>query len=538
MKTTLEQFQRLLESRSENKQLEFKEAKSNFSWDKLIQYCAAIANEKGGTLIFGVSDKKPRKVVGTSVYPNIEEVEESLLELLHIRVDLEEFIHPDGRVLIFHIPSRPIGTPIQLDGAYWMRSGEGLVRMTPEILKRIFEEASLDFSSEICKEAKFSDLDEKAIESFRDLWIRKLGNHDLRTKSLKQLLQDAELLYGEEITNAALILFGKRSILSRYLYQAEVIFEYRSDEHSIEFQQRQEFREGLFLFFEKLWNLLNTHNDIQHFQDGLFKWDIYTFNEKVIREAILNAICHRDYRKANSIFIKQFPKKIVFISPGGFPEGITPENILYHQFPRNRRIAEALARCGLVERSGQGFDIIYRTCIEESKSLPDFSGTNEYQVCLSLNGIIQDSNFLKFLEKVGKETKYHFSLEDLLVLNLIKQNKQIPPNLSNNLKNLIEKGILESSGRGRGTKYFPSKRFYEFSGESGKYTKTKGLDKETNKSLLLQHLAHYHKGQMKEFLEVLPQLNRDQIQSLLKELRMEKKIEFAGQRQSGYWKML
>ena len=77
---------------------------------------------------------------------------------------------------------------------------------------------------------------------------------------------------------------------------------------------------------------------------------------------LLNAVSHRDYRHPGSVFVRQFPRHIEIVSPGGFPPGITPENILDHQFPRNRRIAETFARCGLVERSGQGADRIVEEC--------------------------------------------------------------------------------------------------------------------------------------------------------------------------------
>ena len=81
---------------------------------------------------------------------------------------------------------------------------------------------------------------------------------------------------------------------------------------------------------------------------------IPTFNESVVREAILNAVSHRNYQLAGSVFIRQFPDRLVIESPGGLPNGISLDNILDRQIPRNRRIAEILALCGLVERSGQG----------------------------------------------------------------------------------------------------------------------------------------------------------------------------------------
>src|SRR5439155_11707415 len=130
----------------------------------------------------------------------------------------------------------------------------------------------------------------------------------------------------------------------------------------------------------------DLRNDVQHYQDGLFMWDVPTFNERVVREALLNAVGHRDYRSGGSVFVRQFPRKLEIVSPGGLPNGITLANILWRQLPRNRRIAEALSRCGLVERSGQGMDRMFEGCIRESKPRPDFTGTDDYQVSVTLHG--------------------------------------------------------------------------------------------------------------------------------------------------------
>ena len=168
-----------------------------------------------------------------------------------------------------------------------------------------------------------------------------------------------------------LILLGTGKAVSRHLAQAEAIFEYRNSEASIPYQQRQEFRRGFFTWFDEIWALINLRNDVQQFREGLFKYDIATFDEDSVREAVLNAVSHRDYRDGGSIWIKQFPRMLEIESPGGFPEGITPENVLDRQKPRNRRIAEALARCGLVERSGQGMNLMFRQSIRQGKPLPD-----------------------------------------------------------------------------------------------------------------------------------------------------------------------
>ncbi len=310
-----------------------------------------------------------------------------------MNIEIEEFYYYEKRVVILHVPSRPIGLPIQHKGAYWTRKGEELCAMSPYELRRIFDEAGPDFSAEICEDASIDSLDSRAIEEFRTRWIKKSGKKQLSTLTASQLLSDAELIIDNKITYASLILFGTRKALGKYLSQSEVIFEYKSREASEPAQHRKEFREGFFLFYDRLWELINLRNDVQHYRDGFFVWDIPTFGEMVIREAILNAVSHRDYRNPGSIFVRQFPRKLSVTSPGGFPTGITPENILWKQLPRNRRIAETFSRCGLVERSGQGANLMFEESIRHNKAVPDFSETDDYQVCITLSGEVRDPNF-------------------------------------------------------------------------------------------------------------------------------------------------
>ena len=141
----------------------------------------------GGHIVFGVTDKPPRQVVGTAAFENLERTKAGLLERLHLRIFVEEILHPQGRVLIFEIPSRPIGMPVQYKGTYWMRGGEDLVPMTPDMLKRIFDESGPDFSAEICPKATLADLAPEAIERFRAVWARRSGNESLQELPAEQL---------------------------------------------------------------------------------------------------------------------------------------------------------------------------------------------------------------------------------------------------------------------------------------------------------------------------------------------------------------
>lgn len=536
MPTSTEEFDAWLKA-EEGARFEFKEAKTNFHFDRLVQYATAIANEGGGRIILGVTDYRPRIVVGTSAFSSVERTKQGLIERLRLRFEVEEISHPDGRVVVVHVPARPLGMPIHDKGTYWMRSGDSLVPMAPDMLKRIFEETGPDFSAEICRGATLGDLDPSAIEEFRQRWIRHSGNAALSGMTAEQLLVDGELIVGDQITYAALILFGTRAALGKFLAQAEVIFEYRSSESSLPTQQRIEYRAGFFGYYERLWSNINSRNDRQSYQDGLFRLEIQTFDEQVVREAILNAVSHRDYRLGGSVFVRQFPRRMEIVSPGGLPAGITPQNILDRQSPRNRRIAEAFARCGLIERSGQGINRMFEQSIKQSKPLPDFSGSDEYQVNVVLRGEVQDVPFVRFLERLGAERLASFGTHDLLVLDCVRSERPVPETLRDRVDRLLEFGVIERLGRGRGARLMLSRALYAAMGATGAYTRKRGLDHETNKALILKHLKDGHgKGSpLSELQQVLPALSPRHVQRLIEELRQENKVRLEGRRRWARW---
>ncbi len=536
MNMTLNELQQWMRS-PEGEHLEFKEAKQNFHFEKLLKYCAALANEGGGRIVFGVTDKRPRRVVGSAAFADLARTKAGLIERLHLRIEGEELAHPDGRVLVFTVPSRPLGMPVPMDGAYWMRSGEDLAPMTPDMLKRIFDEAAPDFSAEVCQRATQSDLDRAAIKQFRRRWQGHSKNPQLRTLSDEQLLRDAGLIAPDGVTYASLILLGKQPALGQFLAQAEVVFEYRSTEVPGPANQRDEYRHGFLVFYDKLWETVNLRNDLQHYQEGFVMHPVRTFSEQSVREAILNAVSHRDYRHPGSVFVRQFPRRIEIVSPGGFPAGITPENILYRQNARNRLIADNLARCGLVERAGQGANRMFAESVRQGKRLPDFTHTDQFQVSLTLHGQIQDPDFLRFLEKVGPDRVETFAVEDLLVLDRVHREQRVPDELRERLRPLIAEGIIERMGRGRGVRYMLSRKFYEIKGLPGGYTRERGLDREQNKTLLLNHVrASGGRGcPLAELEQVLPALSQRQIKYLLQVLRDEGFVRYEGRGAGARW---
>lgn len=101
------------------------------------------------------------------------------MERIPLRIDVIEIHHPNGRVLVFDVPSRPIGTAIKYEGIYWSREADSLVPMAEDKLRALFAESGHDFSADICPRASFEHLEAKAIEDYRRRWIDKSKNEAL-----------------------------------------------------------------------------------------------------------------------------------------------------------------------------------------------------------------------------------------------------------------------------------------------------------------------------------------------------------------------
>ena len=368
------------------------------------------------------------------------------MDKLHVRVDFEIYYDDKGnRVLVFEVASRPIGLPVQFKGIAWWRDGDSLVPMPEDIRRAIYAEGGHDFSSDICPDITIDCLDSKAIGEFRKRWHDHSGNKRISNLTDEQLLYDIGAITDRGVTYAALILFGKRSALQQRLPHAEVVFEYRSKESAGPAAQREEFREGFFSYSDRIWELVNLRNDDQYYKDGFHRHPVRTFNEDVVREAVLNAVSHRDYQRGGSIFVRQYQNRLVIESPGGFPQGITVENILIRQNARNRLIAEIFKLCGLVERSGQGMNLIHEMTIKEAKPLPDFSGSDLYYVMLMLKGKVISTDMLSFMKKIEDEKLNEMTTDDYLMLSSLFTKKEFNDLDYKQLEHLVELEIIRIS---------------------------------------------------------------------------------------------
>jgi ATP-dependent DNA helicase RecG len=374
MRTTPEQINIWRQATTETQRLEFKEAKTQFDNRKLYKYCIALANEGGGQLLLGISDQSPRPVVGTAAFNNPANMAEKIFTAVGFRVDIEEVLHPDGRVLVFHIPSRPRGTAYHLDGAYLMRSGTSLIPMSEDRLRRIFAEGAPDWLEQVSRE-NLSPLDiVELLDTQTFFELLDLPYPSDRKGVLARLIQE-RLIHptpdGYSIRRLGALLLAKRlddfpDISSKrprvIVYAGTSKLETKLDQtggkgYAVGFQ-------GLVKFVvEQL-----PQNEV--IEDALRK-EVKLVPEITIRELAANALIHQDFTLTGmSVNIEIYSNRVEISNPG---EPLVPVDRFIDGYQsRNERLADLMRRFAICEEKSSGIDRVIQAVENYQLPAPKF----------------------------------------------------------------------------------------------------------------------------------------------------------------------
>jgi ATP-dependent DNA helicase RecG len=451
-----------------------------------------------------------------------------------VKIEVQEFLLPK-RVVVVEIPRRRAGKLFEFFGRYLTRAGEELLEMKQDEIATILAETQEDFSAKYLN-VGLDALDPEAIKKMRELYEKKSSNTTKLSLSDAQFLLDLGLFKNNKINNAALLMLGSEEFLRELLPDAEIIFEYRVNPNDIHYSDRVNLRKALVFSLDVLWDKINSRNYIHQLRKRLIRRDVQAFNEDVIREAVNNAIVHRDYQAHKSVFVRQDNTKIVFENPGGFMSGITPENVYKQVAYRNRRLAESFEKIGFVERSGQGADLIFENNIREGKGIPGYE-TTQHDVSLNLSAVIKDEEIVSYLDEVTQNKQLPLTVDDLVILEKIKE-RNTKGITKKEVQKFLDAGIVVADGVGRGTKYFLSKRYYKDHDRLGEYTKIKGLSRSGIKELILEHLRAHKEVTARECQQISPNATPKDISNILQELRSDGKISFVGERRKGHWTLI
>jgi len=375
MTTTPEQIDVWRSAVSEDQQLEFKEAKTQFGNDKLYKYCVALANEGGGYLILGIADKPPRPVVGTSAFNNIVEMAEKLFIAIGFRVDIEEVMHPDGRVIVFHIPSRLRGSAYHLGGKYLMRSGESLVPMTEERLRSIFAEGAPDWLEGPAIEGISAENVIEILDTQTFFELLKLPYPSSRAGVLERLMQEQlidQAAEGYTIRRLGAMILAKslRKFSFDISRKAPRVVVY-SGVSKVKTKLDQTGDKGYAVGFQGLVDFVMAQLPQKEVIENALRKEVKLVPEITVRELLANALIHQDFMiKGMSVMIEIYSDRIDISNPG---DPIVPvERFIDGYQSRNGRMADIMRRFSICEEKSSGIDNVILAVEGFQLPAPDF----------------------------------------------------------------------------------------------------------------------------------------------------------------------
>ncbi len=509
----------------------------------ILGYVTALCNEGGGRMVIGMHDKHPHQVTGTKQNENaLGELESNIYRDSEIRTDVYELYEDEayktGRVVVIEVPSRPIGKVFKFEDVPLMRVGEDLLPMDDKTYLSIIQEQEPDFSEQFCDEATFDDLDSEAIKEMKEKYAKKQENPSFVSLDDRQVLSDLHLIVGNRITNAAVLLVGKEEFINKVFPQAKVMLEYRNTEPQIHFDNRMQFGQPFFLLIDKLWDAINLRNGSVPVREGAYIFGIPFFNEDVIREVANNAFAHRNYRVNSEIVVKQYPTKLVIINAGGFPKGVTIDNLLTTpSIPRNRLLADILAKTGIVERSGQGMDKIFLKTLSEGKPDPDYTESDDFNVTAILSATVKDKAFAIYMQSIQQSLPEDKKLTvfDVMALCEVRDGKKVPSNKQIAQK-LDQMGFLEKHGKTNAIHYILPRRYYEFAGDVAAYSLATDWDINQVWAVIQPFLKKYGKAKRADLDKIVGNhVSEKQMRSYLDTFRKDGRLITEGKNRYLYY---
>lgn len=542
--TILDQLENKKAKELESETLDFKEWITNPKelCKTIAEYAVCFANQKGGTMVLGVRDNvkgRENAVTGCSGY-NIHEIKSSVYEATDpkILIDIEElnFEETGVTLLLVHIP-QGIGVYTTTDGTGKIRIGKTCKPLTGSMRqRRLVELGLLDVSGEAISKLSEEDLDKLEIERLRNIIRARNPKSSLLKLGEKELLKNIGIIKDNIPTVAGVLLVGKEETIEEHAPAHEVIYLHMKND--VSYDQRSDCKKGILHILEDIYKNIEIYNKITTIKMGLFHFEIEDFPKDTYREAILKALLHRDYSEGGAVFIKHYKDRIEISNPGGFISGITPENIIRQDSrPRNRHLAEALRRIGLVEKAGMGIKGMFYTQLASGKETPTYS-SDEHNVRVVIKNGTLDEPFVRFIkesEKKGKE----LGLEELLILSILKRQREVSLNEAIHilqldalrtreiLMKMTNRGYLEKSGIKRGQVFRLSGNLYKQLGESISYVRERGIDEVRYPELVLKFVKEYGSISNRQVRELLG-VDRNRAFRILSQLEAGKKIKKIG----------
>ena len=398
-----------------------------------------------------------------------------------------------------------------------------------------------DFSAQVMEGATFEKLDPLEFERLRQTVLRLHGDRSLIELSNEEIAKALRLVEtkGDRLVPnvAGLLMLGREEVFRSLLPTNEIYFQVFDDQENV--RVNDGFRGPLLKVVGEIEERFRARNDEDEVSVGFFRVPIPDYSPEGFREAVNNAILHRDYSRLEAVYVQWHHDHILIANPGGFLPGITMENILVHEpKPRNQLLAEAFKRLGLVEQTGKGVDKIFMGQLRYGRPPPDYSRSDPESVRVVLLGGGGSQQFAAFVYEQDQKG-HRLDLDELMILNGLFFDRRISSEAAGKLiqkgpiaarrvlEELCEKGLLVAKGETKGRVYHLSAELYRRLGQPEAYVRAHGIDRARQEGLVMEYLEAHGRMTRKD-VETLLGVTKSQARRILEKMRESGKVRAEG----------
>ena len=472
-----------------------------------------------------------------------------------VAVQVEPVVCDGIRVACIRVP-RAIGEVATTSGVYLRRrlGADGrpeCVSMLPhERASRAGLFGLIDASAQPVTGATLEDLDPLERERLRQA-VRQYGGDRVLLELDDEALDGAlgltrTLDSGQRApTLAGLLVIGREQALREFVPTHEFAFQVLAHEQ-VAFNEFK--RSPLLRAMQWLETNFRPYNPEREVQVGMFRVPVPKVDMGAFREAVANALVHRDYHLLGAVHVRLDDWGLTVSNPGGLVEGVTLQNLLTTEpRPRNPVLADTMKRIGIVERSGRGVDKIYRGMLRFGRPEPDYGRTDETRVVLQMATVDADEAFLRLLiEEEERRQGAALPIESVIVLAALRSERRLDTKaLARHLRRdegqtrriaqqLVEVGLVQVYGSTRNRSYTLSKDVYQAGGQQAAYTRQAGFSRLQHEQMVLNFARQHGRVRRADVIE-LCRLSGSQASNLLQRLRDEGRLLQHGTKRGSFY---
>lgn len=537
--------------------IEFKSDRKCYPLAKLYEDLVGMANTDGGWLFLGMEDDGTPTGVDkqhTDCQSMEAMIQDNTMPSLFVRTHIE---HWDGKdVLAIEVPiSRQL--MMTAEGKYLRRrlkrdgTPETVALKPYEILQRLSYIQAIDPSAQVIEDlpadVALSSLERERLRNMIRIYHGDVTLLELSDTELDRALGFVKERDGEWFpTIAGILMIGQENYIRQYVPSHEVLFQVLDGVNVL--ANPPAMRGSLLQTFEKVELLFQSRIVEQELQIGMFRVPIPNYEKDAFREGFVNALVHRDYFRVGAVQVQLQKNSLSISSPGGFLEGITPDNILTTApTPRNVLLAEAAKRIGLAERTGRGIDKIYTVMLRSGHAIPDYSASTNTAVVLRLNSSELDESYIKMIITEEERLQSAMPVDALIALSVLKTDRRATiALLSSKIQKpisetraivewLIELGMVEGVGNGSARRYMLSSKVYSISNNKAGYIRQRGWDTLQEREMIMSHFDKYSEI-TREGVAELCRCTANHASWLLRQLVEEGVLVLCGKGRGSYYK--